>query len=379
MNRQLRPTRSTPLVIVTGTHPESMAALTVGLQWDLPQAVVVRHHIDCEELSLTRTVSAGSGVIEEQVLDLSHPCMSCALREDILPAIERLAASHRWKTIVVHLPVSADARQLCRAVVDDRGLRKLVHVASVVTALRGDSVCDDLLGGSTLLEVGAELVPDDDRGQGEVLSGHVEYADAIACIGGCDQAALELLTAIARPDARIHANGNLPGAETLLPGAHDTDRSEAWTAIARRGRLPTLAGHRVWQLDLASERPLHPGRFMEEIEAIGSGRHRSRGCFWLASRPQDVCAWEGSGGHLNIGTVDEWQGRPFTRLVITGDWGSDDVNQLATRFQRCLLTDAEFTAWQVSPMTTEDGFEPWLGPIETASPVRHADPLHRAD
>ena len=71
---------------------------------------------------------------------------------------------------------------------------------------------------------------------------------------------------------------------------------------------------------------------MAEIEAIGSGRHRSRGCFWLASRPDQVCAWEGSGGHLNIGVVDEWtDGPPFSRLVIVGDWSDLEVNQLAVR------------------------------------------------
>ncbi len=62
--------------------------------------------------------------------------------------------------------------------------------------------------------------------------------------------------------------------------------------------------------------------------------------------------------------VDEWtDGPPFSRLVIVGDWSDLEVNQLAVRFHRCLLTEDELAHdWHVP----EDGFEPWLGPIEPA-------------
>ena len=335
MGRLRHITEPVPLVVVTGCHAESMAAVTVGLQWDLPRAAVVRHHIDAAELTLHRTVSDATGALEEEVIDLDHLCASCALREDILPTIERMATSRRWETIIVHLPVSTEARQLCRVVTGDRRLRRLVRVACVVAAARGGTVSADLLGGAGLLDVGAEVVPDDDRGLGEVLSGQIEYADLVACVDGCDQDDGELLAALARPDAAIATDGLLPSAEWLLARHHDIDRSEGWAATVRRTPLPKLAGRRVWRLDLASERPLHPERLMEEIEALGSGRHRSRGCFWLASRPGDVCAWEGCGGHLQIGIVDAWGSEsPFTRLVIIGQWGSEEVNELAARFHR---------------------------------------------
>lgn len=367
MSRHPRPA-PIPLIVVTGIHAPSMAAVTVGLQWDLPRAVVVRHHIDPETASLTRTVSDSGGVIEEEVVSLDHLCIGCALREDILPTIERLAGQRRWESIVVHLPLSAEARHLCRTIADSRDLRRLVRVATVVTALRGSSLTEDLLGSASLVDVGAEAVPDDDRGVGEVLAGQLEYADALICVDGADQTASELLAALARPGAGIHTGLFGPSAAELLTTDHDTARSEAWTATVRREPLAPPAGRQVWQLDLVAERPFHPERFMAEIEALGSGRHRSRGCFWLASRPHEVCAWEGSGGHLSIGVVDAWQDeRPLTRLVITGDWSSEQVNQLAVRFHRCLLTDVELAERGARWRVAEDGFEPWLGPIETAA------------
>lgn len=360
-----RPT-PVPLIVVTGVHAASMAAVTVGLQWDLPRAVVVRHHIDAESPSLTRTVSDASGVLEDEEIELDHFCLTCALRQDILPTIERLARQRQWESIIVHLPLAAEADHLCRTLATHPDWHRLTKVSSVVAALRGSSLPDDLLGDSQLGEIGAAMAPGDDRGVGEVLARQVEYADAAICVDGADQTAHELLTAMIRPGARVHTEAFGPSGADLLNTRHDTDRSGAWTATVRREPLPPHTGRRVWRLDLQSDRPLHPERFMAEIEALGSGRHRSRGCFWLASRPHQVGAWEGSGGHLHIGVVDEWNDdAPLNRLVLIGDWSDLDVNQLAIRFHRCLLTEEELTehSWQV----TEDGFEPWLGPIEPAS------------
>ncbi len=278
-----RPT-PVPLIVVTGIHAASMAAVTVGLQWDLPRAVVVRHHIDPESATITRTVSDAGGVLEDEAIGLDHVCLTCALRQDILPTIERLARG-RWESIVVHLPLAAEAGHLCRMIAADPRWHRLVRVAAVVAALRGGSLTGDLLGGARLAEIGTAMVPDDDRGVGEVLARQVEYADAVICVDGADQTARELLTTLARPGAGIHTEVFGPSGAELLTSRHDTARSEAWTATVRRGPLPPQIGRRVWRLDLSSDRPLHPERFMAEIEAIGSGRHRSRGCFWLASAP----------------------------------------------------------------------------------------------
>ena len=233
-----------PLIVVTGVHAASMAAVTVGLQWDLPRAVVVRHHVDIESVTLNRTVSDASGAIETETVNLEHLCVGCALREDILPTIARLAAAGRWESIIVHLPLAAEARHLCRIIAEDGRLRRLVQVATVVAALRGATLTADLLGGARLADIGAEAVPGDDRGVGEVLAAQVEYADSVICVDGAEDTARELLAALAQPGARVHTETFGPSAAELLTTSHDTARSEAWTATVRRepaGRGPSAA------------------------------------------------------------------------------------------------------------------------------------------
>jgi len=47
------------------------------------------------------------GRLEHEQIELVLACIGCALREDILPTIERLARDGRWNSIVATLPVGA--------------------------------------------------------------------------------------------------------------------------------------------------------------------------------------------------------------------------------------------------------------------------------
>ena len=98
----------TPVVLLTGVDPEAMATAMVSLQFDLPNAVAVRHrirHLADDWSVLRRTVSDVTGVVERHEVELDHACVSCAIREDVLPTLERLAADGRWASIVAHLPL----------------------------------------------------------------------------------------------------------------------------------------------------------------------------------------------------------------------------------------------------------------------------------
>src|SRR6478735_6991294 len=206
-----------PVVLLTGVDPDAMAAAMVGLQFDLPAAVALRHVIDVERSVLTRTVSDVTGVVEHEEIDLEHACVSCAVREDVAPTLERLARARRWESVIAHLPVGAAAGQVCTVVGHDPRLAQHLRVSGVLTALDGPGVGDDLLGDDLLAERGRHSSDDDRRGVGEVAAAMVEYADVVVTHGPTDPAGAELLTALARPDARVaHGVEHLDGA--LLTG-----------------------------------------------------------------------------------------------------------------------------------------------------------------
>lgn len=351
-----------PAILVSGIAEQPMAAATIALQWDPPSAVVVRHDVDPEREVLTRTVSDRTGLLEEVEIDVDHACVRCAIRNDVVPTLERLAAARRWGAIVAHLPITADPVQVCRAVDLFADAAPHLRIAAAVVALDGETLVEDLLGRDRLLDRGLPVRSDDDAGVAETASAMAEYADVVGVTGELDAAGRELLGLLVRPGVRVvDATAELDSA-TLLAAVRRHEHSEDWVAVVRRDPLPDAVSGAAWVLDFRSDRPFHPDRLQQTIAVLGGGPRRSRGCFWLPSRPAQVCQWDGAGGMLSIGHCDHWDEHgPLTRIVVVGM--DDGREQLAEAFRSCLLTDHELAErgpyWEVM----DDGFEPWLGPV----------------
>lgn len=358
--------RKVPVLLVSGVQETAMLASTMSLQFGLPGAVAVRHAIDPRRQILTRTVSDVTGVLEREEINLAHACVTCAVREDIVPTLERLAAEGRWSSIIACLPVAAEAVQVCRVLGWAPRNAPHVKIAAVVTALSSATVAEDLLGDDLLEERGLATSEEDARGVAEVACAMVEYADVVSLTDAVPAEETALIAALARPRTPVVVDPSLLDAPALAAGVHHHNAVEAWVAQVRRGQLPPLPGSEAWRLDLCSERPFHPLRFQDELAVLGDGPRRSRGCFWLPTRPADICVWDGAGGQVSIGSTHRW-GRnqtPLTRIVVTGiDDAYDEHAGIEAAFGRCLLTDEELASrgrvWEES----WDGLEPWLGPI----------------
>lgn len=355
-------TPQVPVVLISGVADEPMTAAAISLQLGLPEAVSVHHVVDAEREVLWRIVSDVTGVVERVSIDVEHACVSCAIREDVVPTLERLAADGRWSAIVAQLPVTAEASQVCRVI--GWGVQHVPHVrvAAVVAALSADHLLDDLLGDDLVNERELAVRPEDDRGIAEVACAMVEHADVVVVGDDLDAVERELFTALTRPEVPLVESFSQLDASGLVTGVHEHRRTEEWVAEVRRYALPERDLDDAWVLDVASDRPFHPERLRAAIATLGGGPRRSRGCFWLPSRPDSICVWDGAGGQLSVGSVEQWGGRtPLTRITVVGL--DDDRDSLEAAFRSCLLTDAELTDrgpyWEID----QDGFEPWLGPI----------------
>ncbi|MFD2841415.1 GTP-binding protein [Populibacterium corticicola] len=355
------------LILVTGVRPEPMAAATVSMQWDIPRVVALTHHIDVEAARLTRTVSDASGLLENVIVDLEHACVSCAIREDIIPTVQRLAESGRWGTIIVNLPVGAEAVQICRVIAWDKHLEQQVKVSCVVAAISAQHSLEDLRGEELLIERGQHSASDDYRGVAEVQCALVEHADLIVADGSLAllQPATQLITSLARPKIPLVEGAESMPIRLLTQGLHDHEASERWIAEVRRERSLEVDNADVWVLDFSSPFPFHPGRLLERIEELGSHQARARGCFWVPTRPDLVCRWEGAGGQLSIGTCAHWgSGEKLSRIVVTGV--GDGRDELRRAFESVLITEYEAVTRGMRWNDPYDGLEPWLGEISEA-------------
>ncbi|EYR64597.1 cobalamin biosynthesis protein CobW [Actinotalea ferrariae CF5-4] len=358
-----------PLTVLAGIEPVLRDLAVMHVLADVPDAVVVRHDITdgpTGDGELRRVVQDARGVLEDERLELEHACLSCAVREDALPVLRRLAEEGRWGAVVLALPVSGESLPVARTLAQHlRAGRDLARyrLAPVVATVDLDTVVEDVLGDDLLDERGLALTSADRRSVGEALAAQLAHADVVVATregSTWPHAGSDLVDHLrARDGLRVDGLHGLD-LPRLLTGRHETGQGEA-----RLDPLLATAPHRtspsgVWTLELTSPRPFHPERFVEHVGRLGCGRVRGRGVFWVANRPDSVVAWDGAGGQLSVGELGTWGRRtPFTRLVLTGT--GDERPALREAFEEILLTDAEMHRGLGAWLDREDVLEPWLG------------------
>lgn len=373
----LRPPRdaaaSLPIAVVCAVDTVLRDALTTDLLLDDPDLVALRYDTVTEdpaegqtgETTLRRLVLDAEGVRQDEPVDLDHECISCAMRLDALPVIERIQAFGRWRSLVLVLPVAADPQAVAGALgAELRG----AHLSTVTALVDADRAREDLLGDDTLAERGLCWAAGDARSVGEALAAQIEYADIIVAAGERGSPGAELVEHLRGADQLLVPELHDVSGELLLGGQeHDV------TAAARRvdprsvqpGGGPTE--HGTWTLDLVSERPFHPERFLAHLELLGGGALRGRGRFWLPTRPHSICQWDGAGGQVSVGVIGEVRTElPSTRLVVTGI-GDQDRHRVMRAFAASLLDDAEWQRGLLPWLGRDDGMSPWLGEHSAAS------------
>lgn len=335
-----------PLTLLVSIDEVLRQAAASVLLCDEPSSVVVRHDVDPATGALHRRVYDVGGIVEDTVVSLDHPCLTCALREDIVPTLARLARLRRWTRLVLALPVAAEPAPvldvLRTAVVAGRPLAEVVASGNVVSVVDLSTVVDDLFGDDLLAERGLALAAADRRAVGEALARQLEHANTVAC----------------RPDVAPDS-----AAATLV--WHLAPDAATLTDLYSTQGLAVTNDLRVWTAVLESWRPLHPARLQDRLAALATGRFRGTGRFWLPGRPNAICAWDGVGGQLSIGTVGRWTEKPVTRLTFTGI--DDDLPRLRAVFGDVLMTDSELARGLATWSGRDDGFSPWLGEIDQAA------------
>lgn len=354
-----------PLALVSTIDPllRDAVMLTAALE---PGTVVVRHDLlDDGDGRIRRVVSDVTGTVEDVVVPLDHACVSCAIREDAIPTLRRLAADGRWTQAVLALPVAAASLPVARTLApqtEPDGALPEFRLASVVCAVDLDVLAGDVLGDDVLRDRALALGGDDDRGVGEAVAGLVEHADIVVTAGdGGDRPVESVLLDHLRAADGVRLDGvfALDG-QVLFEGAHDPDVGELRTDVDRE---PTVVGGSdvgIATVRLVSDRAFHPDRLVGRIEELGSRRLRSRGVFWVPTRPDSVVGWEGCSGQLSVGELGEWADEnPRTDLTFTGRVA--DMADLEAVFADVLLTDAESAEGLSAWLGRQDVLEPWLG------------------
>lgn len=338
-----------PLTVLSSPSSVLRDQLVQQLLGRRPGLVVVVHDIDdlWRDGTVRRRVLDDSGVLEDERVHLEHGCVSCTLREDVLPALVRVAQVGRWQQVVLALPVPVTADGVLAAL-EHTGPAVSEHVRldGVTTLVDAVLLREQVSGDDPLSERGLAAAETDERSMADLVVEQVDSADVLAVLQlervTADVArTVDTLLAHLAPLARRVALGpDGAGCEAVV-GA-----GRGGLAAQDRARLGLLAhellpaGNGVATLVWRSDRPLHAARLHDALEEVVVPVQRSRGHVQLANRPTQVLAWESAGTNLSLGVLEQvHRGTPCCELVLTGL--GLDVDALQQELDGCVATDSE--------------------------------------
>ncbi|MDN3026302.1 GTP-binding protein [Streptomyces sp. S.PB5] len=390
------PKEGVPLAvaIVGGLHADARKAAVERLLTDVPGSVVLHHDLATAAAgTVVRTVRDATGLLSADEAPLVNDCACCALREDLVPELRRLADDGLTRLAIVELWDSVEPKAMAE-VVTAGGLT----VTGVITAVDPALVLPYLGNGDDLADRGLAAAATDQRTIADTFARQLEYAPVLAVADSeeADDEDRELLAQLhptarqvpighggpvgvqptARPDERAagtarpdaQASARSPLAAAALAG-FDVEAAAAAQHPAC-ALLPAEAdAHGVSTLVWHRRRPFHPERLYEALEDITCAAARSRGRFWLADKPDVLLHWDAAGGALCVESAGPWLASlpdaawemvpPVRRAAAAMDWHPEhgdccqhlvftspalDRDGLERLLEHCLLTDAEYAA-----------------------------------
>ncbi|MEU5562569.1 CobW family GTP-binding protein [Micromonospora musae] len=373
------------LTVLSGFWPATTYAAARALLTADPTLLLVRHDLtEVHAGAVQRIVRDGSGLLEDVRVELAHGCVSCTLREDVLPTLARLARTHPGRDLILMLPEVVEPEAVATAcahcLVDGAPITDLLRVDSYVTVVDAEHLIDAVATTDDLKSLGIHAAADDDRAVADVVVRQIEYADTIVLWGRSRDGAFDtsrlsvLLDRMAPWAAQFRIDTELVDVRALSRQLRDTrrHRPEVPGVLTRGLEGYPLGLHEphpdcgVVSVVFRSRRPFHPGRLHDALEEVNAEVLRSRGHLWLASQPETVIAWDFAGGGLALGSLGRWltalpdehwaEASDHRRLAAALDWdpyygdrhqhlvfvGLDlTAAELHDTLTACLLTDAE--------------------------------------
>ena len=279
------------------------------------------------EVSLNRS--------EEKLVEMSNGCICCTLREDLLEEVTKLAKEGRFDYLVIESTGISEPLPVAETFTfaDENGvaLSDIADLDTMVTVVDAVNFLKDYDEAKYLQETGESLGEEDERSVADLLVDQVEFADLIL-ISKTDLASasdIDRLTAILKTlntHAKIYpiANGKVDINEVLNTGLFNFERAQqapGWMKEMRGEHLPETQEYGIASFCYEARRPFHPDRFHDFLhgtEQFGK-LIRSKGYFWLATRPQFAGQWSQAGGIARYGFAGM-----FWKAVPEKNWPQDE-------------------------------------------------------
>ena len=324
---------------------------------------------------------------EERLVEMSNGCICCTLREDLMIEVEKLARENRFDYLLIESTGISEPVPIAQtfSFVDEQSgidLSRWATIDCMVTVVDAFNFAKDFGSLDTVFSRRLNDDESDRRTIVNLLTDQIEFADVIvlnkADLVSVDQLReLRAIMVALNPAAKVIESSfsNVEIGRVVNTGLFNYEKAEqsaGWIQELNKlehGRhVPETEEYGISSMVFRDTRPLHPKRFWNYIQQNWpAGIIRSKGLFWIASRPADALNWSQAGGSVRAESAGVWwasmpaaqrlryQAYTENRDTIDSRWGrfGDRVNELVLigqdldpgqilqELQQCLCTEGE--------------------------------------
>jgi len=336
---------------------------------------------------------------EEKLIEMSNGCICCTLREDLLLEVNKLAKDDKFDYLVIEstgisepLPV---AETFTFADEDGVSLSDVATLDTMVTVVDAVNFLKDYDEAKYLKESGESLGEDDERSVADLLVDQVEFADILLIsktdlVEASEVSRLKAILKTLNTHAQIIpiSLGKIDIDKVINTNLFDFERAEkapGWLKEMQGEHVPETEEYGISSFSYVARRPFYPEKIhnlLHDTKRFGK-LIRSKGYFWLGTRPEFVGQWNQAGGIARYG----FAGR-FWKSVPKKDWPEDqeslniinkqwvepfgDMRQelvfigqnlnkegMTEALDDCLLTDEDILKGKAHWATFTDPFPAW--------------------
>ncbi len=279
------------------------------------------------EVSLNRS--------EEKLIEMSNGCICCTLREDLLEEVTKLAQEGRFDYLVIESTGISEPLPVAETFTfaDENGvsLSDVADLDTMVTVVDAVNFLKDYDEAKYLKDTGESLGEEDERSIADLLVDQVEFADVILIsktdlVNRVDIARLTAILKTLNTHAKIVpiSQGQVNIDAILSTGLFNFEHAQqapGWLKEMRGEHVPETEEYGIASFTYEARRPFHPEKFHDFLHSTDRyGKLiRSKGYFWLASRPEFAGQFSQAGGIAHYGFAGM-----FWKAIPKENWPTDE-------------------------------------------------------
>lgn len=270
---------------------------------------------------------------EEKLVEMSNGCICCTLREDLMVEVERLAKENRFDYLLIESTGISEPIPVAQTFSftdeeNDIDLSRFSYVDTMVTVVDAFNFFKDFGSPETLMDRKLTDIEGDYRTIVNLLTDQIEFANVIILnkadlVTSDELGILKEIIQKLNPSTRIieTSYSKIDPKEVLNTGLfnfEEAEQSAGWIEELKKDHhTPETEEYGIGSFVYKSKKPFDPVRFAAYIQnQFPANIIRSKGLFWLASRPKQALIWGQAGGSLKADSAGVWwSSMPFKERI----------------------------------------------------------------